>query len=88
VVKTLAKNNLAFRGKNERIYRENNGIFLSFIEMIAQFDPIMKEHIRRFQQNDTSGEGLLNELINVIQKFELGNENIRWQGYDNRFNMK
>lgn len=37
----------AFRGgTNEKIYKENNGIFLSLIEIIAEFDPTMKEHIR------------------------------------------
>jgi hypothetical protein len=45
VVKNLGKNILAFRGKNEKIYQENNEIFLSLIEMIAKFNPVMQEHI-------------------------------------------
>ena len=47
VVKNLAKNNLAFRGKNEKIYQENNRNFLSLIEMIAEFYPTMQEYVRR-----------------------------------------
>jgi hypothetical protein len=39
--KTLGKNNLSFRITKEKIYQENNGIFLSLIEMIVEFDPMM-----------------------------------------------
>jgi len=46
IVKTLAKNNLAFHGTNEIIYKERNENFLSIIEIIVEFDPIMQEHIR------------------------------------------
>ena len=40
---------MAFRGKNEKIYQENNRNFLSIIEMIAEFDPVMQEHAQHIQ---------------------------------------
>ena len=70
VVKTLSKINLAFCGKNEKIYQEANGNVLSLIEMIAKFDPIMQEHIRWIKDDEIHnhylGYNIQNELINLI----------------------
>ena len=38
--------------------------------------------------DDTSGQGLFNELINVMKKYDLDINDIRGQGYDNGSNMK
>jgi len=47
----LQKNNLKFCGTGENFYKESNKIFLSIIEMVAQFDTIMQEYISRIKDN-------------------------------------
>lgn len=51
-VKYLVKYNLAFRGTNERIHEDSNGNFMGLIEMITEWDPIMKEHLRRIDDKE------------------------------------
>ncbi|XP_022873135.1 zinc finger MYM-type protein 1-like [Olea europaea var. sylvestris] len=70
VIRTLAENNLAFRGNNEKIYQKNNGIFLSLSQMIVKFDPVMQEHIRRIQNKEIHyhylGHKIHNKLILML----------------------
>ncbi|CAM8911310.1 unnamed protein product [Rhodiola kirilowii] len=168
VVKYLAKQSLAFRGTNEKIYDESNGNFMALVKMVAEWDSTLKEHLRRKQNheiqfhylshkiqnelilliaaeikgavlkrikeakyfsvildctpdiskqeqmtliircvdvstvpiqvqeyflqflvvNDTTGQGLFEELKNVLHHLGLDIDDVRGQGYDNGSNMK
>lgn len=70
LVEAFAKYNISFRGDNAKIDNENNGNFLGMIKAIAKFDPVMKEHLRRFEKGETQyhylSHKIQNELIELL----------------------
>ncbi|XP_070409722.1 zinc finger MYM-type protein 1-like [Nothobranchius furzeri] len=69
--RSLAVRNLALRGHTEELLTRSNGNFLKEVELMASFDPIMKEHINRIQRGTSShtsylGHQIQNELIELL----------------------
>ena len=64
IVSHLAEHNLAFRGHREKLYEHGNGNFLGQVQLMAQFDPVMKEHLWRIQEKQLTDTYLSKQIQN------------------------
>lgn len=71
IIQSLAERNMALRGKTNTLYKPDNGNFLKQVELLAKFDPVMMQHIRRVENDADNythylGSKVQNELIDCI----------------------
>uniref|UniRef100_A0A3B1J7N8 TTF-type domain-containing protein n=1 Tax=Astyanax mexicanus TaxID=7994 RepID=A0A3B1J7N8_ASTMX len=70
IVCNLAERNQALRGHSEKLFEPHNGNFLGQIELMAQFDPVMSEHLRRIDKKEIKdhylSKTIQNELISLV----------------------
>ncbi|XP_065665627.1 zinc finger MYM-type protein 1-like [Hydra vulgaris] len=63
VIRILAGRGLAFRGHNEVIRSSNNGNYLGMLELLTQFDPVLKQHIDTFANKCKGNVNYLSKTI-------------------------
>jgi len=70
IIQSLAERNIALRGTTDTLYQPNNGNFLKEVELMAKFDPVLKQHVAEVERgaSHTSylGKMIQNELIDCI----------------------
>ena len=52
----LVERGLAFRGDEEVLGSQHNGIFLGFIEVLAKYDPVLEEHLERMRNSQGANQ--------------------------------
>ncbi|KAL7301363.1 hypothetical protein TKK_0005810 [Trichogramma kaykai] len=73
VLKALIERNLSLRGDNEIIGSPNDGSFLKCIELIAEYDDFLRDHLKKFAHCGSGNVNYLSsttckELIKIVNK--------------------
>ena len=71
VIKFICERGLALHGDNESIGSPHNGNYLGILELLAEYDDFLKEHLQKFAGKGTGHSSYLssticNELIEVM----------------------
>ncbi|KAK8322942.1 hypothetical protein V6Z11_A12G203500 [Gossypium hirsutum] len=86
-MKCLATHNLAFRGSTKKLYQDSNGNFIGLIEMIAEFDVIMQDHIIKKAKyfsiilDCTSNIGHQEQMTLIVQCVNMSTNKIKFDEY-------
>lgn len=54
----LAERGLAFRGDSNKIDHPSNGNFLGILELLAKYDPLLNDHLRKVRHSQEAGTRL------------------------------
>lgn len=84
IIRFLAKQNLALRGhregmnyeRNETEATENRGNFLELVDLLAKYDPVLREHLLRIQLGNKFATSYLSPTIQN-EFIEILGENVR-----------
>lgn len=72
IIEFLSQQCLSFRGSSDVLYEINNGNFLGLIQLLARFDNVLMENIRRIQNkeihNHYLGKTIQNEMIHLLSR--------------------
>lgn len=63
VLKFLSARGLPIRGKNEHVGNAGNGNYLGILELLAEYDPLIRQHIERYANK---GKGSVSYLSSTI----------------------
>ncbi|XP_066958858.1 uncharacterized protein [Macrobrachium rosenbergii] len=61
--KDKAERNRAFRVSSNTLHQQNNGNFSKEVELLAKFDPVMKQHTERVESGQFSHSSYLGNII-------------------------
>nr|XP_008106743.1 PREDICTED: zinc finger MYM-type protein 1 [Anolis carolinensis]XP_008106744.1 PREDICTED: zinc finger MYM-type protein 1 [Anolis carolinensis]XP_008106745.1 PREDICTED: zinc finger MYM-type protein 1 [Anolis carolinensis] len=70
IVKLLAAQNLSLYGTSDQLFVPDNGNFLKIVELMGEFDSVLKEHLRRVTTKEIHshylGKTTQNEIIQLL----------------------
>ncbi|XP_020667850.3 zinc finger MYM-type protein 1 [Pogona vitticeps] len=70
IVRILATQNLPLCGRSDQLFVPDNGSFLKIVELMGEFDSVLKEHLRRVTTKEIHshylGKTTQNEIIHLV----------------------